>query len=144
MTARFIAVAGYVNRSSADNRRLAHSGIEPIQHAWNMPMPLLMQDLSDRRTYPVGRIDRVGIIGDQIVLTGILLEDRPPELDAQLTRGVWFMNLDMDDIQERDIRLTELPGGGLLQTFCNWRVRAATIGDSPAWDLPPALVWTED
>lgn len=144
MTARFIAVAGYVNRPSKDNRLLAYGGAQAIRDEWAVPMPLILRDLNDRRAYPVGRIDHAGILGDQIILTGILLEDRPPELDSCLTRGEWFMNLDLDRITDQATRHTELPGGDLLQTFCSWRIRAATIGDNPAWDLPPALVWTED
>lgn len=133
MTTRFIAVAGYVDRPTLDNRILCRWDKQDR----SLPMPVLNMPEPDHQLYgAMGRIDHVGLLGDQIILTGILLEDWL-ESDAVrgLRKGSQWMNLDVD-----------FPGRSMgdMTAGRGWRIRAATVHGNPVWELPPVMIWTEN
>lgn len=134
MTIRFVACAGYTDRPTLDGTRMLRmpeDGLKP--YGLFCPLGTLVGG-----HFQVGRIDHVGILGNEILLTGILFEDRHAGLSvAGLKDGTLRMNLDIDYTDyEPDTVTVEGP-----VVFTDWRVRAATVHSSPAWDLPPVMIW---
>jgi hypothetical protein len=147
MTTRFIGVAGYVDKPSRDGRTLNRL---PAGTALSGPslMPLLTLPVPGTTITwrePVGRIDHVGMLGDQIILTGIILEDWcDSEVIRDLRTGVRCLGLDVDRLVWDSAEPTVLEADDVPQTFTSWRIRAATVHSSPVWDMPPVMIWTED
>jgi len=143
MTIRFIAVAGYIDKITTDGRILEHTPGVPL--APEDMRSLMVHDHS--RGEHVGRIDRVSLIGDQIVLIGILFEDSwaRPSVDA-LRAGTDRLNL---DVGSRSSSWDSRDSGKPFKTYAevmrihDWWIRAAHVHSNPCWPLPAADVWAD-
>jgi hypothetical protein len=145
MTTRFIAVAGYVDRPAADGRILRRPTRNILRSAIPLPLMTPAREQATSWREAMGRIDRVGLLGDQIILTGIILEDfKDSAVVRELETGTLAMELDVDQISWDSTEPTVLEDQNIPMTFTSWRVRAATVGSTPCWDMPPVMIWTED
>lgn len=148
MTTRFVSVAGFVDRPTKDGRVLRRlpKGTS-LTSDWHVPLPLMVRTRSSSTMWkePMGRIDHVGMMGDMIVLSGIILEDwRDRPETEHLRSGERVLGLDVDRISWDSTEPTVLEDQNIPMVFTAWRVRAATVHDEPAWDGLSTMVWTED